>query len=576
MPFDFDKLYANPGFAMGLGLLGASSPRMRGLMDVAQMAGTMSSQQQAQKLHERQLAMQEAAQKSLDAYHTGSLEVQRGQLASQDEERKMMGEYRQSQSEQAAQRAKLYEAQIAQTERKLALQEQSQRFLEQIMPSLLKGQMPQLPQMPGAGGSMQPQSGPDMLGPLKDGPRGKFGTPAAILDNLEQVESGGNPYAIGPDIGGGVRARGPYQFLPATQKMLEGEIGPFNPFNRNEARDAADYYIQKMAKENGGDYTKAIAQYGGFKRADATPYVQRVLTGSPESVTRGRAANDNSQATLGSGPIYQPEVSFDENGAKITLKPSYEPQRIDIERQGLQLRRDTEARQRAESMKDYGPGGFKEREANRQDTQTGMQLELQPGRVAQQQATVAKTNTEVQAAQRKSAEDKTQAWHSFALANNNLDMLSKKVQELSNAPGLSGIYGMSGKFPDMPGGPAADARALQTSVVKQLAKETLSSIREASKTGGALGNVSDRDVNLLETAIQNLDKSQSVASARKAMGEVQQYTARIRNIALETYEKTYNESPIQGLPAGTRIGGVDPKTGKTFYRLPNGKFVTEK
>ena len=107
-----------------------------------------------------------------------------------------------------------------------------------------------------------------------------YGTPSKILDNLAQIESSGNPTAINPQT----KALGTYQFLPETVASLYNQGVKFNPFDPNESRAAADYYLSQLAQQNGGDYAKALAQYGGFKKKDPSSYVNRAMAGvTPES-----------------------------------------------------------------------------------------------------------------------------------------------------------------------------------------------------------------------------------------------------------------------------------------------------
>ena len=101
------------------------------------------------------------------------------------------------------------------------------------------------------------------------------GTPAALLDNLKGVESSGNPFAVNAQSG----AMGAYQFMPATAAAMNKAGIKFNPFDEQESRAAADSYIQTLVKQNGGDYNKAMAQYGGFKTADPTSYLKKVMNG---------------------------------------------------------------------------------------------------------------------------------------------------------------------------------------------------------------------------------------------------------------------------------------------------------
>jgi hypothetical protein len=100
-----------------------------------------------------------------------------------------------------------------------------------------------------------------------------YGTPARLLDNTIQVESSGNPHAINRESG----AMGIGQFMPDTVAMLHKQGVEFNPFNPIEARAAMDYYISTLSKKHGGDYSKAMAEYGGFKTKDPSQYLSKVL-----------------------------------------------------------------------------------------------------------------------------------------------------------------------------------------------------------------------------------------------------------------------------------------------------------
>ena len=102
-----------------------------------------------------------------------------------------------------------------------------------------------------------------------------YGTPTKLLENVIQTESSGNPLAVNPTSG----AMGLGQFMPETVAMLHKQGVEFNPFNKDEARAAMDYYISQLHKENGGDYVKAMKAYGGFKTKDPEKYLDKVLEG---------------------------------------------------------------------------------------------------------------------------------------------------------------------------------------------------------------------------------------------------------------------------------------------------------
>jgi hypothetical protein len=126
-------------------------------------------------------------------------------------------------------------------------------------------------------GTYNPATVDQVINPSQGG-FGRYGTPNAILDSLKMVESSGNPNAVNKESGAG----GAYQFMEDTVKMLANKGIKFDRFNEKEARDAADYYLQDLLKQSGGDYKKALAKYGGFITKDPSEYVDKVIKGAGE------------------------------------------------------------------------------------------------------------------------------------------------------------------------------------------------------------------------------------------------------------------------------------------------------
>ena len=124
----------------------------------------------------------------------------------------------------------------------------------------------------GTGAVKQPEPGK----PTGFSPEKSYGTPPQLLDNLEVVESSKDPYAVNKDS----KAMGKHQFMPDTAASLNKQGVKFNPFDEKESRAAADYYIQQLVKQNGGDYYKALAAYGGYSDpSKATGYINKILNG---------------------------------------------------------------------------------------------------------------------------------------------------------------------------------------------------------------------------------------------------------------------------------------------------------
>jgi hypothetical protein len=128
-------------------------------------------------------------------------------------------------------------------------------------------------QLPPTTPTVGPNNQPGYFGPH---PTSKYGTPPNILDGLLHVESGGNANAVNGETG----AMGPYQFTPQTLAMLHQQGYKFDPFDPQQARDAADFLLQQKLKANGGDMNKAIAAYGGFVTKDPSAYIAKVTGGN--------------------------------------------------------------------------------------------------------------------------------------------------------------------------------------------------------------------------------------------------------------------------------------------------------
>ena len=138
--------------------------------------------------------------------------------------------------------------------------------------------------------------------------QGTYGTPGKLLDNLQRTESSGNAYAINPDS----KAMGPYQFTPDTVAMLHKQGVKFDPFDHGQARAAADYYVSQLASQNGGDYAKAMAAYGGFKTKDPSGYVSKVMAGVGTSPTQPAPANPSHNAN-------DPMADFSSNSLRAAV-----------------------------------------------------------------------------------------------------------------------------------------------------------------------------------------------------------------------------------------------------------------
>jgi hypothetical protein len=141
----------------------------------------------------------------------------------------------------------------------------------------------------------------------------------------------------------------------------------------------------------------------------------------------------------------------------------------------------------------------------------------------------------------------TSAINSF---ENKADSFVKDIEKLRDSPGLSEITGFAaGRIP----GITANGRAAQALYDKIVAKggfQALQDLRDASKTGGALGNVSNQEGKQLTASFAAIDRRQDAKDVRaaldQAIGDIQGSKTRLK----EAYDMTYSykaEQPKKSL-----------------------------
>jgi hypothetical protein len=132
-----------------------------------------------------------------------------------------------------------------------------------------------------------------------------------------------------------------------------------------------------------------------------------------------------------------------------------------------------------------------------------------------------------------------QATSAVRATEENTDKLITQMQTLRDHPGLSGITGLvAGRTLAL----TSNARAAQALLETVMSKGTLgvlTSLRAASKTGGALGNTSNQDIALLKSGFGALNPTQKTDDFKKQIDEViadlQATKSRVRDAYTDTY-----------------------------------------
>ena len=127
------------------------------------------------------------------------------------------------------------------------------------------------------------------------------------------------------------------------------------------------------------------------------------------------------------------------------------------------------------------------------------------------------------------------------------DSFMSDLQKLRDHPGLSQITGLvAGRVPGVTDAGRA-AQALYDKVVAKGGFQALQDLRDASKTGGALGNVSNQEGKQLTASFAAIDRRQSAKDVQNAIDEAISNIEGSKVRMREAYDSTYD---YRNKPAG--------------------------
>lgn len=139
---------------------------------------------------------------------------------------------------------------------------------------------------------------------------------------------------------------------------------------------------------------------------------------------------------------------------------------------------------------------------------------------------------------------------------------------LSNEEGLKRSTGLASKVPSIPGGPAYQAQSDLKNLKERVSLETVNQMRELSKTGGAIGNITEREWPRLESALTNLDQAQSYDQIVKRLNEV--------NDIMDGYIRDVNKAFEDTYGTKTQASEVQMTPQSRQFLTPNGQRAYEK
>lgn len=155
-------------------------------------------------------------------------------------------------------------------------------------------------------------------------------------------------------------------------------------------------------------------------------------------------------------------------------------------------------------------------------------------------ANIAGTETELPPKVRAKREELyPKATSAFNSATRDIDKQIKTAKELRDHPGLDSITGgIEGRIGSIRGTSTA-AQSLYDTLLSRGTLTSLTQLRAASETGGALGNVSNQDANLLRNSVGALDQSQPKETLQEKLDEYISDLEFAKENITDAYNKTY-------------------------------------
>jgi hypothetical protein len=165
------------------------------------------------------------------------------------------------------------------------------------------------------------------------------------------------------------------------------------------------------------------------------------------------------------------------------------------------------------------------------------------------------------------------------------DELISDLKTLKNHPGLSGITGLiAGRTPAVTGD-ARNAKAILDKILARGGFQELQNLRNASPTGGALGQVSNTENQFLRQAFGTLDPVQDTKDFKRGVDQVirelEGSKSRVRDAYDLTYEYRAGQAPAapgesrsatrRGTALGAESGApAEVKSDADYDKLPSG------
>ena len=153
-----------------------------------------------------------------------------------------------------------------------------------------------------------------------------------------------------------------------------------------------------------------------------------------------------------------------------------------------------------------------------------------------------------------------------------LDRLAVAANEVMTAPGLGRITGLTGVVPNVPGFAGADTAAKLQTLKAQVGFNVLQEMRNASKTGGALGQVTEKELGFLQNALAAIDTSQSEDQMKESLQKIIDYASGAKVRLNQAFNTKHSGQQAPGTQSQFRDGQTATGPGGQKIVFRNGTW----
>lgn len=144
----------------------------------------------------------------------------------------------------------------------------------------------------------------------------------------------------------------------------------------------------------------------------------------------------------------------------------------------------------------------------------------------------------------KRAADRPHQEQALRNVNMSLDASLKQIDDLLKSPGIENISGpIAGRTWNMSGA-ATNAQAKLDTLKAQIGVEVLQAMREASKTGGAVGQVTEKEWPILQNQLGALQQAQTTDEFKKGLAEVRARIDNMKRSADTAFQSVYGSGNV--------------------------------